>query len=50
MSKLRQNGLTMVEVALAVMISTLVMTAVWLQLQDMIKFYLSRNLAYTINA
>lgn len=50
MSKLRQHGLTMIEVALAVMISTLVMTAVWLQLQDMIKFYLSRNTAYTINA
>lgn len=50
MSKLRQNGLTMIEVALTVMISTLVMTAVWLQLQDMIKFYLSRNTAYTINA
>ncbi|MDA6825650.1 hypothetical protein OSL46_23330 [Escherichia coli] len=40
----------MIEVALAVMISTLVMTAVWLQLQDIIKFYLSRNTAYTINA
>ncbi|EEU9261462.1 PulJ/GspJ family protein [Escherichia coli] len=50
MSNLRQNGLTLIEVALAVMISTLVMTAVWLQLQDMIKFYLSRNTAYTINA
>lgn len=50
MSKLRQHGLTMIEVALAVMISTLVMTAVWLQLQDIIKFYLSRNTAYTINA
>ncbi|HHL9086071.1 prepilin-type N-terminal cleavage/methylation domain-containing protein [Escherichia coli] len=49
MSNLRQNGLTLIEVALAVMISTLVMTAVWLQLQDMIKFYLSRNTAYTIN-
>ncbi|WP_250109699.1 hypothetical protein [Escherichia coli] len=50
MSKFRQHGLTMIAVALAVMISTLVMTAVWLQLQDIIKFYLSRNTAYTINA
>lgn len=50
MFSLKQNGLTMIEVALAVMIGTLVMIAVWLQLQDMIKFYLSRNTAYTINA
>ncbi|CAM6743860.1 prepilin-type N-terminal cleavage/methylation domain-containing protein [Escherichia coli] len=50
MFNLRQNGLTLIEVALVVMISTLVMTAVWLQLQDMIKFYLSRNTAYTITA
>ncbi|EOW4438496.1 hypothetical protein ACSC77_004340 [Escherichia coli] len=50
MSKSGQHGLTMIEVALTVMITTLVMVAVWLQLQDMIKFYLSRNTAYTITA
>ncbi len=44
----REKGLTLIEVALAAMVTSVVMLSVWLQLQDMIKFYLSRNLSYTI--
>ncbi len=48
MHRTREKGLTLIEVALAAMVTTVIMLSVWLQLQDMIRFYLSRNLSYTI--
>ncbi|HBC1012730.1 TPA: hypothetical protein IGZ65_004406 [Escherichia coli] len=48
MHRTREKGLTLIEVALAAMVSTVIMLSVWLQLQDIIRFYVSRNLSYTI--
>lgn len=44
----KEKGMTLLEVSLALIVTTSVMVTVWVSIQDMIRFYLTRTVAYTV--
>lgn len=44
----KEKGMTLLEVSLALIVTTSVMVTVWASIQDMIRFYLTRTVAYTV--
>ena len=44
----KEKGMTLLEVSLALIVTTSVMVTVWFSIQDMIRFYLTRTVAYTV--
>lgn len=44
----KEKGMTLLEVSLALIVTTSVMVTVWFSIQDIIRFYLTRTVAYTV--